>query len=55
MNTLLNPDKEGYYGDFGGAFIPEMLHPNVEELRKNYRKIISSKKFQSACNQLLKD
>ncbi len=55
MNTLLNPDKQGYYGDFGGAFIPEMLHPNVEELRKNYRKIISSKKFQSACNQLLKD
>ena len=53
--NLQNPDKQGYYGDFGGAFIPEMLHPNVEELRKNYRKIISSKKFQSACNQLLKD
>ena len=53
--NLQNPDKHGYYGDFGGAFIPEMLYPNVEELRKNYLKIISSKKFQSAYNQLLKD
>ena len=53
--NLQNPDKHGYYGDFGGAFIPEMLYPNVEELRKNYLKIISSKKFKSAYNQLLKD
>ena len=29
-------DEKGFYGDFGGAFIPEMLYPNVEELRKNY-------------------
>ncbi|MEP6710905.1 MAG: tryptophan synthase subunit beta [Ferruginibacter sp.] len=53
--NLQNPDKHGYYGDFGGAFIPEMLHPNVEELKKNYLKIISSKKFKAAFNQLLKD
>ncbi|MEO6537744.1 MAG: tryptophan synthase subunit beta [Ferruginibacter sp.] len=55
MHTLLHPDKHGYYGDFGGAFIPEMLHPNVEELRKNYLKIISTKKFQFAFKQLLRD
>ena len=29
-------DEKGFYGDFGGAYIPEMLFPNVEELRKNY-------------------
>ena len=30
-------DEKGFYGDFGGAYIPEMLYPNVEELRKLYR------------------
>lgn len=50
-----NPDKQGFYGDFGGAFIPEMLYPNVEELRQNYLKIIASKSFQTAFKQLLKD
>ena len=29
-------NEKGYYGDFGGAYIPEMLYPNVEELRQNY-------------------
>ena len=33
-------NEKGYYGDFGGAYIPEMLYPNVEELRQNYLKII---------------
>ena len=33
-------DKNGYYGQFGGAFIPEMLHKNVENLKDNYLKII---------------
>ena len=33
-------DQRGYYGEFGGAFIPEMLHPNVEELRKSYLDIM---------------
>ena len=32
-------DKEGFYGSFGGAFVPEMLYPNLEELEKNYNKI----------------
>ena len=31
-----NPDKNGYYGDFGGAFVPEMLYPNVAELQEKY-------------------
>ena len=40
-------DKKGFYGEFGGAYIPEMLFPNVEELKEKYLKIISSKKFQA--------
>ncbi len=50
-----NPDKQGFYGDFGGAFIPEMLYPNVEHLRQNYLKIIASENFQKAFKQLLRD
>lgn len=53
--NLASPDKHGYYGEYGGAFIPEMLYPNVEELRKNYLKIIGTKKFTTAFNSLLKD
>ena len=34
------PTKEGYYGQFGGAFIPELLYPNVKELEDNYLDII---------------
>ncbi len=48
-------DKNGYYGDFGGAFIPELLHPNVEELALNYKEIIESEAFQKEYVQLLKD
>lgn len=46
-------DSEGYYGKFGGAYIPEMLHPNVEELRSNYLSIISEKGFQREFDNLL--
>ncbi|MCG8795123.1 tryptophan synthase subunit beta [Tenacibaculum finnmarkense] len=49
------PTKEGYYGQFGGAFIPELLHPNVLELEDNYIKIIESKEFQDEYKALLKD
>ena len=35
-----NVDKNGFYGNFGGAFIPEMLHQNIDELKKNYVKIV---------------
>src|SRR5690606_10190406 len=48
-------DKNGYYGKFGGAFIPEMLYPNVEELKSVYLEIIKSESFQKEFKKLLKD
>lgn len=48
-------NEKGYYGDFGGAYIPEMLYPNVEELRENYLKIMAEASFQKEFHQLLKD
>ncbi len=48
-------NKKGYYGDFGGAYIPEMLYPNVEELQQQYMQIISDPSFQQEFEQLLKD
>jgi tryptophan synthase beta chain len=48
-------NENGYYGDFGGAYIPEMLYPNVEELRQNYLSIIQDESFQKEFHQLLKD
>ena len=48
-------DEKGYYGEFGGAFIPEMLYPNVEELRQNYLKITAQDDFKSEFDQLLRD
>ncbi len=48
-------DQRGYYGEFGGAFIPEMLHPNVEELRTNYLHLMEEPSFKKEFNQLLKD
>ena len=48
-------DQKGYYGQFGGAYIPEMLYPNVEELRKNYLQIINNLEFQHEFRGLLKD
>jgi len=53
MDYFVN-DK-GYYGDFGGAYIPEMLYPNVEELRQNYMSIINDESFQEEFKKLLKD
>ena len=49
-----NVDKNGYYGDFGGAYIPEMLYPNISELKENYLKIISESQFKKDFNLLLK-
>lgn len=48
-------NEKGYYGRFGGAFIPEMLYPNVEELRVNYLNIIYQSEFQKEFQQLLTD
>ncbi|WP_040278913.1 tryptophan synthase subunit beta [Psychroserpens damuponensis] len=50
-----NINDEGYYGEFGGAYIPEMLYPNVEELRQNYLKIMAEPSFKEEFDQLLKD
>jgi tryptophan synthase beta chain len=50
-----NINEKGYYGDFGGAFIPEMLHHNVTELEENYLQIIESEDFQQEFKELLKD
>ena len=50
-----NVDEKGYYGEFGGAYIPEMLYPNVEELRQNYLKITAEPEFQAEFDALLQD
>ena len=50
-----NVNSKGYYGDFGGAYIPEMLLHNLDELKENYIKIMSDDSFQQEFNQLLKD
>lgn len=49
------PDGQGYYGKFGGAYIPEMLYPNVEELRTRYLEIMHEASFQKEYHSLLKD
>lgn len=60
-NILLNkgtykqPNIFGYYGNFGGAYIPEMLHRNVEELKEKYLAIIGDADFQKEYHELLKD
>lgn len=48
-------NERGYYGKFGGAFIPEMLHPNIEELRNRYLEIMAEPSFQEEFQQLLKN
>ena len=53
--SIYNVNQKGYYGQFGGAFIPEMLYPNVEELRVSYLSIIAEPAFQEEFNALLRD
>lgn len=48
-------DKDGYYGQYGGAYIPEMLYPNIEELREKYLDITAMPDFKKEFDQLLKD
>jgi tryptophan synthase beta chain len=47
-------NEKGYYGQFGGAFIPEMLYPNIEELRQKYLSIMAEPDFKAEFDQLLK-
>ncbi len=59
MEVLAQPafevDEKGYYGRFGGAYIPEMLYPNVEELRQQYLHIIADSGFEQEFRYLLRD
>lgn len=53
--SFRNPDSKGYYGEFGGAYIPEMLHRNVEELQSRYLDIMQEAAFQEEFRALLKE
>ncbi len=55
MKQPIAVDEHGYYGEFGGAFIPEMLYPNIEELRQVYRQVEADPDFQHEFRQLLRD
>ena len=48
-------DEKGYYGEFGGAYIPEMMYKNIEELRLNYLSFINDSEYQEEFRKLLKD
>ncbi|TRZ41468.1 tryptophan synthase subunit beta [Robertkochia solimangrovi] len=50
-----NVDSNGYYGNFGGAYIPEMLYPNVEELRQRYLEVMNEPDFKVTFDKLLRD
>lgn len=50
-----NVNKDGFYGRFGGAYVPEILHANVENLRKAYLQLIEDPSFQKEFNDLLRD
>jgi len=52
---MIRVDEKGFYGKFGGAYIPEMLHPNIEELRENYEAIVATKEYQDEFQSLLRD
>ncbi|WP_293916840.1 tryptophan synthase subunit beta [Apibacter sp.] len=54
MHTY-NVDQEGYYGEFGGAYIPEILYQNVELLKNSYLKVLEDPKFQKEYHDLLRD
>lgn len=50
-----NIDQNGYYGEFGGSFIPEILHKAIESLREQYLTILESEEFQKEFHKLLRD
>lgn len=53
MNYTVN--ENGFFGEFGGAYVPEMLYPNVEELRQNYRRILDDPAFAEEFTKLLRE
>lgn len=54
-HSLLPVDTDGYYGRFGGAYIPEILHKDVENLSKAFYRYVNDDDFQKEFHQLLKD
>jgi tryptophan synthase beta chain len=55
VKSYVIPDEQGYYGDFGGAYIPEMLYGNVQELKSRYLEISGDSSFQHEFKELLRD
>src|SRR4030066_948717 len=55
MNETFTADKNGYYGEVGGAFVPEMLRQNVESLRAVYHQVVESVEFQKEFTGLLRN
>jgi tryptophan synthase beta subunit len=51
----VEPNERGFFGDFGGAYVPEMLYPNVTELQARYREIIETPAFKAEFEELLRD
>ncbi len=55
MDTIQLPNSKGYYGEYGGAYIPELLFNNIQELEANYKEIISTEIFKKDFDDLLKN
>lgn len=55
MKKTFQVDEKGFYGEFGGAYIPEILYATVETLKNEYLKVIESEEFKSEYMQLLRD
>ena len=58
MKTEINytkPDEMGFYGEFGGAYVPELLRPNIEELQEYFDQLSTDEDFQQEFKQLLAD
>ena len=53
--TTHHINEKGYYGEYGGAYIPEMLYPNIDQLKEQYLEIIGDASFQEEYQQLLRD
>lgn len=54
-NTNFTPNNEGFYGQFGGAFVPEMLQANISNLKKAYSELSQTQKFKDELSALLRD
>jgi tryptophan synthase beta chain len=54
-HTLIHPDVKGFYGNFGGAYVPEMLWPNVQELQERYHTILEDPSYRDEYDRLLRE